>query len=132
MRVKPTPLISIALLLIYMAVVAAIWAINGVDYDTVADTSDTVLKGIVIPIGVGAVLPCRCRDLARLVATGHGRGAQGRSTLGAPRPRLAARDRAQRCRLHRLRCGQRFDPASCWPSALGSSASPRSSSPEAS
>ena len=55
MRVKPTPLISIALLLIYMAVVAAIWAVNGVDYDTVADSSDTVLKGIVIPIGVGAV-----------------------------------------------------------------------------
>jgi len=54
-RVKPTPYISIALLLIYMAVVAGIWAVNGLDYETVAESSDTVLKGIVIPIGVGAV-----------------------------------------------------------------------------
>jgi membrane protease YdiL (CAAX protease family) len=54
MRIKPTPLISIALLLIYMAVVAAIWAVNGVDYETVAESSDTVVKGIVIPVGVGA------------------------------------------------------------------------------
>lgn len=55
MRVKPTPVISVALLLLYVALVAAIWAVNGVDYETVADSSDTVLKGIVIPVGVGAV-----------------------------------------------------------------------------
>lgn len=55
MRVKPTPYISVALLVIYVAVVAAIWAVNDVDYDTVADTSDSVMKGIVIPVGVGAV-----------------------------------------------------------------------------
>lgn len=55
MRVKPTPYLSIALLLIYMAVVAGIWAVNGVDHETVAESSDSVLKGIVIPVGVGAV-----------------------------------------------------------------------------
>jgi membrane protease YdiL (CAAX protease family) len=55
MRVKPSAAISIALFVVYGAVVAAIWAFNGVDYDTVAESSDTVLKGIVIPVGVGAV-----------------------------------------------------------------------------
>lgn len=55
MRVKPTAVISVALLFIYMAFVAAIWTINGVDYETVAESSDSVLKGIVIPVGAGAI-----------------------------------------------------------------------------
>ncbi len=55
MRVQPRPLISWALLVIYVAVVSAIWVVNGFDYDAVADSSDTILKGIVIPVGVGAV-----------------------------------------------------------------------------
>lgn len=55
MRINARPVIAIALFVIYGALVSAVWAINGVDYDTVADTSDTVIKGIIIPIGLGAV-----------------------------------------------------------------------------
>ena len=54
MRVKPGPAIASVLFVIYGALVSAIWAVNGVDYDTVAESSDSVLKGIVIPIGLGA------------------------------------------------------------------------------
>ena len=54
MRVRPTAAVSIALFVMYGGLVAAIWAVNGVDYETVADSSDTIVKGIVIPIGVGA------------------------------------------------------------------------------
>ena len=55
MRVRPRPLVSWALFVAYVALVSAIWAVNGLDYDTVAESSDTIVKGIVIPIGVGAV-----------------------------------------------------------------------------
>ena len=56
MRIKPRPVIAIALFVAYGALVSAVWTINGVDYDTVADSSESVLKGIVIPIGLGAGL----------------------------------------------------------------------------
>jgi membrane protease YdiL (CAAX protease family) len=54
MRITPRPAIAIALFVAYGALVSAVWAINGVDYDTVSDSSDSVLKGIVLPIGLGA------------------------------------------------------------------------------
>jgi len=38
-----------------MAVVAAAWAVGGLDYDAVGDSTSTVVKGIVIPVALGAV-----------------------------------------------------------------------------
>ncbi len=55
MRVQPKAVISVVLLLVYMAIVVAIWSVNNVDYDTVGDTTSNIVKGIVVPVGVGAV-----------------------------------------------------------------------------
>lgn len=55
MRIKPTPAIAVGLLVAYMAVVAGLWLVLGVDYETVADSADNAWRGIVIPVGAGAV-----------------------------------------------------------------------------
>ena len=54
MRVQPKAVISLVLLVLYMAIVAVIWSINNVDYDTVGDTTSNIVKGIVVPVGIGA------------------------------------------------------------------------------
>lgn len=54
MRAKPSPLITVGLVLGYMAVVAAAWFVGGLDYETVGESTSTVVKGIVIPIALGA------------------------------------------------------------------------------
>lgn len=54
MRVQPKAVISIALFLLYAAIVAVLWTINDVDYETVGDTTSNIVKGIVVPIGVGS------------------------------------------------------------------------------
>ena len=55
MRVKPNWVITILLTVIYMAIVGAVWAINDVDYNTVGDTTDNIVAGIIVPIGLGAI-----------------------------------------------------------------------------
>jgi uncharacterized protein len=55
MRVKPNALIAILIFLGYGAVVSAFWTIADVDYDTVADTVENVRKGVVYPVGAGAL-----------------------------------------------------------------------------
>lgn len=54
-RVAPSPHIAVAVLLGYLALVGIVWAGNGFDYLTVADTTDNVVAGIVVPVGLGAV-----------------------------------------------------------------------------
>ena len=54
MRVQPKAVISLVILVVYMAIVAAVWLINNVDYDTVGDTTSNIVKGIVVPVGIGA------------------------------------------------------------------------------
>jgi uncharacterized protein len=55
MRKAPSPLIGVLAALGYVAIVAGLWAVFGLDYETVADTSGNIVKGIVVPIGLGAV-----------------------------------------------------------------------------
>jgi membrane protease YdiL (CAAX protease family) len=54
-RVQPKLWISFLLFLVYAAIVVGIWAINDVDYETLGDTTSNVIRGIVVPIGVGAI-----------------------------------------------------------------------------
>ncbi|MGZ5959359.1 MAG: hypothetical protein ACXWLI_13155, partial [Myxococcaceae bacterium] len=39
----------------YLAVFYAVWAVNGVDYATISDTADNILKWIVAPLAFGAL-----------------------------------------------------------------------------
>ncbi|MGZ5367540.1 MAG: CPBP family intramembrane glutamic endopeptidase [Aeromicrobium sp.] len=55
MRVQPRPLISVGLTIGYMAIVAITWAVVGLDYDEVGDTTSNIIKGIVVPVALGAV-----------------------------------------------------------------------------
>ncbi|HYN67332.1 MAG TPA: CPBP family intramembrane glutamic endopeptidase [Ornithinibacter sp.] len=55
MRVQPRPLITLGLAVVYMAIVGITWAVVGLNYDEVGDSTSTVVKGIVIPIALGAV-----------------------------------------------------------------------------
>jgi membrane protease YdiL (CAAX protease family) len=55
MRVTPRPTVGLLALVVYMAIVSVLWKALGVDYNTVQDTTTGVIKGIVIPVGIGAV-----------------------------------------------------------------------------
>lgn len=55
MRLRPRPLITVGIAIGYIAIVATIFAVTGLDYDRVGDTTSTVLKGIVLPVALGAV-----------------------------------------------------------------------------
>lgn len=55
MRVKPSPLITVGLAIGYMAIVAITWAVVGLDYDTVGDSTGNILKGIVLPVALASV-----------------------------------------------------------------------------
>ena len=52
MRVKPNWVITILLTVIYMAIVGAVWAINDVDYNTVGDTTDNIVAGIIVNLQI--------------------------------------------------------------------------------
>ena len=49
-------LVSVGILVAYMLLVGAIWRITGTRYDALVDTRGHVLRGIVVPIGTGAIL----------------------------------------------------------------------------
>ncbi|MFZ4719134.1 MAG: CPBP family intramembrane glutamic endopeptidase [Ilumatobacteraceae bacterium] len=55
MSVDHPALVVIGIFLAYTVVVAALWKVNRVDYRTIADDRTAIVKGIVVPIGVGAV-----------------------------------------------------------------------------
>lgn len=55
MRVQPRPLITVAVTVGYMAIMAIAWAVGGLDYDAVGESTSTVVKGIVIPVALGGV-----------------------------------------------------------------------------
>lgn len=56
MRVRPRPLIAVALALAYLAVVALAWTVLEVDYDRVGDSTSTVVRGIVVPVALASLL----------------------------------------------------------------------------
>lgn len=49
-------LIALAAFVGYVAVVGIVWRATGTHYDHLVDTRSTVLRGIVLPIGLGALL----------------------------------------------------------------------------
>lgn len=55
MRVRPNALIAVAIAVIYMAVVALLWWATGMDYTKVGESATTLMLGIVLPVGAGAV-----------------------------------------------------------------------------
>jgi membrane protease YdiL (CAAX protease family) len=55
MRIKPSAPVAILAILGYLVAVFAVWMITGLDYDEIADTVETVQKGVVLAVGVGVV-----------------------------------------------------------------------------
>ena len=53
MRVPPRPLITVGVAAGYMAIVGITWAVVGLDYETVGDTTSTVVEGMVLPVALG-------------------------------------------------------------------------------
>ena len=52
----PPVVVAVLAVVAYLAVVALLWRRNGVRYDALAESRDSVMKGIVVPMGVGSVL----------------------------------------------------------------------------
>lgn len=50
------PLIAVALFVAYTTLVAVLWRINHVRYDALVESRGSIVRGIVIPIGLGATL----------------------------------------------------------------------------
>ena len=48
--------VAVLTVVVYLVVVALIWRRNGVRYDRLSESRDSVVKGIVVPMGVGSVL----------------------------------------------------------------------------
>ena len=55
MRVKPSLLTGILIMLGYLAVVFTVWAATGLHYNTVGDTVSNVQKGITLAVGLGTI-----------------------------------------------------------------------------
>ena len=55
MRVSPRPAVGLLAFVVYLVIVSVLWKALGVDYNTVQDTTANVVKGIVIPVGTGAM-----------------------------------------------------------------------------
>ena len=49
-------LVAVAVFVAYLIVVGAMWRVTGTRYDALVDSREHVLRGIVLPIGLGAVL----------------------------------------------------------------------------
>ena len=56
MKVQPRPLVGVLALVAYLAVFYGVWILNGIDYDHVGDSADTLLKWYVAPLAAGAVI----------------------------------------------------------------------------
>lgn len=55
MRSSPKPLTGILVLLGYLIVFYGVWTINGVEYDNISDSPETILRWMVLPLAAGAV-----------------------------------------------------------------------------
>jgi len=56
MRVQPRPSVGIVLFVVYAAIFSVGFLASGVDYDAVADSTSNVMKAIVLPVGIGALV----------------------------------------------------------------------------
>jgi membrane protease YdiL (CAAX protease family) len=55
-RVQPRPIIGIAIFVVYAVIFSVGFLASGVDYDRAGDTTSNVLKAIVVPVGIGALV----------------------------------------------------------------------------
>jgi uncharacterized protein len=55
-RVRPTPVVALAIFAAYVVLVSAIWFLLDVDFSTIGLSTESAVEGIVIPVGAGAVL----------------------------------------------------------------------------
>jgi len=55
MRVSARPAVGLVAFVVYLATIVVLWKGLGLAYNTVQDTTSSVIKGIVIPVGIGAV-----------------------------------------------------------------------------
>ena len=56
MRIHPRPALAWAIGIGYMLLFLGLEAIMGVDYDTIGTTTDSIVKGIVVPLVVGSIV----------------------------------------------------------------------------
>jgi membrane protease YdiL (CAAX protease family) len=54
--VEHPAIVAIGIFLAHLAVVVAVWRINRVNYDEIFSSRETVVRGVVVPLGLGAVL----------------------------------------------------------------------------
>lgn len=55
MRIQPRASIAVLVVVIYAAIVTSLWLVLGVDYTTISESTENVVRALVVPIGVGAV-----------------------------------------------------------------------------
>jgi hypothetical protein len=48
--------VALGIFVAYLVVVVVVWRNNGVRYDAIFESRTTVVRGIIVPIGLGAVL----------------------------------------------------------------------------
>lgn len=56
MKVQPRPLVGVAALLLYLAAFYGVWIVNDVDYGTIGDSADHLLKWYVMPLVAGGIV----------------------------------------------------------------------------
>jgi CAAX protease family protein len=55
-RLAPSPGLGIAAYLSYVVVIVAVNLIGGVDYDELTDNTENLLKGVILPVGIGGLV----------------------------------------------------------------------------
>lgn len=56
MKVRPSPIVGLVIFAVYAAIFSVGFLASGVDYDRAGDTTSNVIKSIVIPVGIGALV----------------------------------------------------------------------------
>lgn len=56
MRVQPSVKIGVAVFVLYVVIFTGLFLIGGVDYDDVAESTDNVIRAVVIPVWVGVIV----------------------------------------------------------------------------
>lgn len=56
MLVDPSGAVALTVFVAYCAVVAVLWRVNRVDYETIAESRPNVIRGIIVPIGIAGGL----------------------------------------------------------------------------
>jgi hypothetical protein len=55
MTVDQPALVAVGIFLAYMLLVGVIWRVTGTGYDALVDSGEHVVRGIILPIGIGAI-----------------------------------------------------------------------------